>query len=104
MQMPTLNQIKDGAISILVLVVGVLFFWNRCRNEEILNLKTNLSTANTQKKLDLIDAEVRAKLNEVLKSKVDLKELNELQNKIELKRKEIQINKSDQEILDYWNQ
>jgi len=86
-----------------MLITSSLFFWGKCKNEEITILKTRLNTADTQKKVDLVEAEVKEKLENVNKSKKYMKELSTIKESIDLKRKEIKVNKTDKEILDYWN-
>jgi hypothetical protein len=98
------QRARDWVIVLLLCCLGGLLFWNKCRNTEILSLQNQLSSADTQKKIDLIDVQIKELLETSKLKKQEIKALQELQSKLESNRSEVGSEiKSEKQILDYWN-
>lgn len=90
---------------VVIAVVGILVYFIKAKNREINALKTELELVETQKQADLLEVEIKEKLeeHELIQKEVDELEklLVELDNKRE-KLKEEHANKSATEIEEYW--
>lgn len=97
-------DLKGKIIAIFTVVIGILLLVLNWRKKKYEATAAKLELANTQKKADLIEAEIKHEMENVEQNKHTLKELESLQAKLDSKRKEIDSKPmSDKEIEDYWN-
>ena len=108
-----LSKIKEFFKSlwgIIVLVggvtVGILLYLLQRKQREVNTLKAKIDLAKTQKEADLIEVEIKKKLDNVNLLDKEVKELNKALDDLETKRKDIassEKNKTPDEIEDFWN-
>ena len=107
-----MNKIKEFFKSlwgIIVLVggvaIGILLYLLQRKQREVNTLKAKIDLAKTQKEADLIEVEIKKKLDNVNLLDKEVKELNNTLTQLEEKRKTLSTteqNKTDQEIEDFW--
>ena len=108
-----MDKIKDFFKSlwgIIVLVggaaIGILLYLLQRKQREVNSLKAKIDLAKTQKEADLIEVEIKKKLDNVNILNKEQKELEKTLVELDAKRKEIasqEKNKTDQDIEDFWN-
>ena len=108
-----MNKIKEGLSTIwgyIVLAgaaaIGILLYIVQAKQKKInaLNAKTEL--ADTQKKADLVEIEIKEHLANNATLDKEVKELNKSLDALEEKRKQIaseEKKKTSEEIEDFWN-
>lgn len=108
-----MNKIKEILTNVYVVIaailvgaVGILLYYLNGKNKEINALHAQVDLADTQKKADLLEADINAKLDnqKLLQKEVD--GLNAGLVKLEEQRKSIagqEQNKTSGEVEDYWN-
>lgn len=104
--MEVLKSVWLKIVAGLTAVVGLLLYLISRKNKEVEELKTKVEMANTQKKADLIETEVKQKLDQVEMSKKEVEQHNKVLIDLEQKRKELkqkQNNMTPEEIEKYWN-
>ena len=89
--------------AVLGVVAAVALYLFTRKQEENSALKAKLALANTQKEVDIIEAEIKQASAERQLNQKEQEQVNKDLQAIEEKRKNIQASKSDQEIEDYWN-
>lgn len=86
--------------------IGILLYMLQRKQREVNSLKAKIELAKTQKEADLIEVEIKKKLDNVNILDKEQKELTKTLAELEAKRKQIastEKNKTDQEIDDFWN-
>jgi hypothetical protein len=84
-------------------VVGVLAYLYVRKSEELNSAKAKLDLADTQKSVDLIEAEIKQKQQQRDLAKHEQEGLDKALDLVAQKRQSIKEAKTDQEIEDYWN-
>lgn len=89
----------------LTAVFGYVVYLLSLRNKELLSAKARLELANTQKEVDLIEAEIKQKLAEKQNTKVEVEALNKTLDLIKDKRDN--LNKegtlTDKQVEEFWS-
>lgn len=108
-----MNKIKEFFTNVYVIVaailvgaVGILLYYLNGKNKEINALHAAVDLADTQKKADLLETDIKTKLDNqnLLQKEVD--GLNQGLLKLDEQRKNIagqEQNKTPDEAQDYWN-
>lgn len=109
----TMEKIKaffQSLWGIIVLVgtaaIGILLYMLQRKQREVNSLKAKIDLAKTQKEADLIEVEIKKKLDNVNILDKEQKELTKTLADLEAKRKQIasqEKNKTDEQIEDFWN-
>lgn len=87
----------------LTAVIGVLVYAFVRKSEQLNSAKAKLDLAETQKEVDLIEAEIKQKQENRNQTKRELEGLDKALDLISDKRKNLSESKTDQEIENYWN-
>lgn len=104
-----MQKIKDiwlYLVGIVGAIIGVLWYFLSLKNREVSALRAKLDLADTEKKSDLIEAEIKEIRNDKKRGKKELKEIDKVLKELDDKRKQIKEEvrgMSDEEIIDYWN-
>jgi|SRR3989344_169250 len=98
--------IKENIVFIFGLLIGVLIYIIKAKDNTINSLKAKIDLAETQKQADLIEVEIKQLIEERIQLKKEEKGLQELLKNLEEKRKQL-VEKhktmTESEIEDYWN-
>lgn len=87
-------------------VMGILIYIIKAKQREINAVKAKIELADTQKKADLIEMEIKQRLDSTNLLDKEVKELNKSLTQLEDKRKEIatgEKGKTSDEIEDFWS-
>lgn len=98
-----LRDIWGWVILVGGIVIAVLTFFVNKKNEEIEALKTKISIAKTQKDADLLEVQIKEKLNRLVDSDKEKQELQKTLDLLEQKRHSLKDDRTEQEKLEYWN-
>jgi len=107
-----MNKLKKlfNSISIylylgLVAVLGFVVYLLSLRSKELQSAKARLELANTQKEVDLIEAEIKQKLAEKQNTKVEVEALNKTLDLIKEKRDNLNKEGSltDKQVEEFWS-
>lgn len=89
-----------AGLGVIAAIATYLFIRKQEENDA---LKAKLALANTQKEVDIIEAEIKQASADRQLNQKEQEQVNKDLQAIEEKRKNIQASKSDIEIEDYWN-
>jgi uncharacterized membrane-anchored protein YhcB (DUF1043 family) len=108
-----MNKIKEGLSALwgwIVLigaaVIGILIYIIQAKQKKINAMNAKIELADTQKKADLIEVEIKEHLANNATLDKEIKELNKSLELLEQRRKAIadgEKNKTPDEIEDFWN-
>lgn len=85
-------------------IIGILYFVLNIKNKELEGAKAKIALASTQKQADLIESEIKEKLDQKDLNKRDMEGLQKSLELLEEKRKTLKDDRiNDQEKADYWN-
>ena len=112
-QVITMEKIKEATKSFfsaiggyivlaLTAVIGVLVYAFVRKSEQLNSAKAKLDLAETQKEVDLIEAEIKQKQENRNQTKRELEGLDKALDLVAQKRQNIKEAKTDQEIEQYW--
>jgi hypothetical protein len=104
--MEALKSIWAKVVAVLGAAVGLLLYFLSLKNKQANALKAQIDLVDTQKKADLIEVDIKQKLDAEKMLKKEVADHEQALVQLEEKRKEIaqqQDNKSPKEIEDYWN-
>lgn len=108
--MEKIKEFFKSLWGILVVVVtaaiGILLYVLQQKQREVNSLKAKVDLAKTQKEADLIEVDIKQRLNNTKLLDKEVKELNKTLDQLEAKRKDLansEKNKTDQQIEDFWN-
>ena len=89
----------------LVVVLGFVIYLLSLKNKELLSAKAKLELANTQKEVDLIEADIRKKLAEKQNTKVEVEALNKTLDLIKEKRNTLSKEGflTDKQVEEFWS-
>lgn len=92
-------------VTALGVLVGILWFFLSLRNKKVAELEAKIDLADTQKKSDLIEVEIKQKQAEQTTLKKEVAEHDRLLSKLEEKRKDLPNapKLKPNEIEDYWS-
>lgn len=103
-----MNKIKEffstwttKIITALVLIVGFLTYFLKFKNKELEALNAKINLAKTQKEADLLEVEIKSKLQVADASQAEANALQSSLDALEEKRK--QLPGTDHNPEDYWN-
>lgn len=85
----------------LAIVLGIVLYLLKRKNEQLAGYKAKLSLVITQNQADMLESEIKEKLNEeklLIKEREDFEKLL-----IELKEKRDSLSSSNLNFEDYWN-
>lgn len=102
----TLSNVGTKIVLILSLVIGVLAYFLQLKNRKINSLKASIDLLDTEKAADILEAEINTILEDKTLLKKEIDEYNKSIVDLNNKREEIKkshVNKTPQEIEDYWN-
>lgn len=99
------DSIKQGVLALIAGLGVIAYLVNLFQKKKHADLEAKLAVAETQKKVDLVEAEVKARLEKVEANKKETAELEILKQNVTEQRKALadQPNLTDQQIEDYWN-
>lgn len=108
-----IQKIKDFFSSLvgyiflgLAAIIGILLYSLTNKKKEINSLKAKVDLADTQKKVDLLEVEIRQRLENKQAMKKEVDELNKSLLYLEERRKQIaqeESGKKPNEVEDFWN-
>ena len=92
-------------VTAMGVLVGILWFFLSLRNKKVAELEAKIDLADTQKKADLIEVEIKQKQAEQTTLKKESQEQDKLLAKLEEKRQALPNapELKPTEIEDYWN-
>lgn len=100
-----LSSLVGTLILVLSAAVGILLWMLSNKRKEVLELKAQIDLAQTQREVDLVEVQIKERLqNKNLLAK-EIKELENALDQVENRRKEIfnkESNKTSDEIENYW--
>jgi hypothetical protein len=101
-----LNSVVGYVIIGLTAALGAVVYILLNKKQEINALKAQIDLADTQKKVDLIEVDIKQRLEDKQLMQKQVDELNNSLLYIEERRKQLQseeANKKPDEVEDYWN-
>ena len=87
-------------------IIGVLVYYLSLKNKEINTLKVKVALADTEKKTDVIEVEIKEIRDSKKRLNKEVVEIDKVLNSLSEKRKEIKEkvkNMSPEELAEYWN-
>jgi hypothetical protein len=100
------NSIWQVIALVAVTAVGILLYMLKSKQKDIDALNAQIQLADTQKKADLIEVDIKQRLSNISVLDKETTELNNSLALLEQKRKDIsasESNKTSDQIQDYWN-
>jgi len=107
-----MNKIKETLSSVwgwiaagVVAAVGIMLYIIQAKQRKIDALNAQAELADTQKKADLVEVEIKKHLDQNATLDKEIKELNKSLESLDQKRKEIaasEKNKTSDEVEDFW--
>lgn len=104
-----MSKVKDFWLWLtgaLAAVAGLLWYFLSLKNREVAQLKTKINIADTKKKADLIETEIKQIRDQKQRTKTEIKKIDKVLEELDDKRKELDERHkkmSKEEILDFWN-
>lgn len=107
-----MNKLKLGLFNIWSSVaivcaaaISILLYLLNLKSKELDETKAKIALANTQKKADAVEAEIKQKLAEKELTKREIKDLNKALDLLEEKRQTLKQEGSltDSEVENFWN-
>jgi uncharacterized membrane-anchored protein YhcB (DUF1043 family) len=94
---------KQNIVVVLGAVIGALLYYINLKNKKNNALKAQIDLVDTQKKADLLEIEIKQKLQDKNLLKKETQDLNQALQSLEEKRKNLgKQNKSKEEIEDFY--
>jgi septal ring factor EnvC (AmiA/AmiB activator) len=100
-----LKNIWAVVVLVLAAVIGIMLYLLKGKQREINSLRAQIDLVETQKQADLLEVEIKKRLDNVNLLDKEIKELNNTLSLLEQKRKQIsseEKNKTSDQIEDFW--
>ena len=90
----------------LAALAGILWFFLSRKDKEVSALKAKLDLADTEKKADMIEVEIKEIRNQKKRTATEIKKIDEVLEELNTRREDManQVKSAtEEEIVDYWN-
>lgn len=96
---------KNTILAVLAVLTGILFLVLKIKEKKVNELEAQVSLAKTQKEADVIEADIKNKMDQAAKNNLEITEYENALNALAAKRKSLSLSApgSEKEEEKFWN-